>query len=241
MARISVVGAGVVGLTCAVRLLEAGHRVDVLARELPLETTSAVAGALWHPADVEPRDRVLGWSETSYAVFAGLARSEPEAGVRLVQGTEVLRTAGARHPWAGRIPDLGPAPDVPDGFADGWTFTAPVVEMPVYLPWLTGRVAALGGTLTRLTVPALPVGPDVVVNCSGLGARRLGADPTVAPVRGQVVYVEQFGLAHWWLDGAAPTLRKKEPSSVRTRFTSADQAQHQSRKSERLAVSSKER
>ena len=45
----------------------------------------------------------------------------------------------------------------------------------------------------------------MVVNCSGLGARLLGADRTVVPVRGQVVYVEQFGLDRWWLDGAGPT------------------------------------
>ena len=31
--RVTVVGAGVVGLTCAVRLLEEGHRVDILARD----------------------------------------------------------------------------------------------------------------------------------------------------------------------------------------------------------------
>ena len=37
--RVVVVGAGVVGMTVAVRLAEAGHRVDVLARDLPLETT----------------------------------------------------------------------------------------------------------------------------------------------------------------------------------------------------------
>ena len=46
MQRVIVVGAGVVGLSCAVRLLEAGHRVDVVARDLPLETTSAVAAAI---------------------------------------------------------------------------------------------------------------------------------------------------------------------------------------------------
>ena len=46
--RVTVVGAGVIGLTCAVRLLEDGHRVDVLARDLPLETTSAVAAAIWY-------------------------------------------------------------------------------------------------------------------------------------------------------------------------------------------------
>ena len=41
--RVVVVGAGVIGLSCALRLLEAGHRVDVLARDLPQETTSSVA------------------------------------------------------------------------------------------------------------------------------------------------------------------------------------------------------
>ena len=62
MARVVVVGAGVVGLSCAVRLLEAGHRVDVVARDLPLETTSAVAAALWYPYRAFPHERVAGWS-----------------------------------------------------------------------------------------------------------------------------------------------------------------------------------
>jgi D-amino-acid oxidase len=48
--RVTVAGAGVVGLTCAVRLAEAGFTVDVLARELPLETSSAAGGGLWLPA-----------------------------------------------------------------------------------------------------------------------------------------------------------------------------------------------
>lgn len=52
--RILVVGAGVIGLTAAVRLLEAGHRVNVIARDLPLETTSVVAGALWYPIALTP-------------------------------------------------------------------------------------------------------------------------------------------------------------------------------------------
>lgn len=42
-----VVGAGVSGLTCAVRLLEAGWDVHVVARERPEETVSLGAGAIW--------------------------------------------------------------------------------------------------------------------------------------------------------------------------------------------------
>ena len=210
MARIIVVGAGVVGLSCAVRLLEAGHRVDVVARDLPRETTSAVAAALWYPYRALPQDRVTRWAATSYAVFAALAApveygGSPEVGVRMVPGTEVFTTRQPDPWWRTAVPRLDRVPDPPAGYVDGWTFRTPVVEMPVYLDWLAGQVAALGGTITRLNLRALPEGGDVVVNCSGLGARLLGADRTVVPVRGQVVYVEQVGLDRWWLDGAGPT------------------------------------
>jgi len=47
--RVIVVGAGVIGLSCAVRLAERGLEVHILARDLPLETTSAVAAAVWYP------------------------------------------------------------------------------------------------------------------------------------------------------------------------------------------------
>lgn len=199
------VGAGVVGLSCAVRLLEAGHRVDVVARDLPLETTSAVAAALWYPYRALPQDRVAAWSAQSYAAFAALAAAEPGCGVRMVPGTEVLREPQPDPWWAEAVPDLRPATGLPAGYAGGWSFLTPIAEMPVYLRWLAARLEALGGTLTRLNLRGLPDGGDVVVNCSGLGARLLGADRTVVPVSGQVVRVAQFGLERWWLDGTGPT------------------------------------
>ena len=205
MSRICVVGAGVIGLTCAVRLLEAGHRVDVVARDLPLETTSAVAAALWYPYRALPQDRVTAWSRTSYAVFDAIADTDPESGVRMLAGTEVFGSRQAEPWWRPAVPSLDRETALPAGYADGWTFVSPVVEMPVYLAWLAGRVADLGGTITRLNLRALPPGADLVVNCAGLGARLLGADRTVVPVRGQVVYVEQIGLDRWWLDAAGPT------------------------------------
>lgn len=204
------VGAGVVGLTCAVRLLEAGHRVDVVARDLPLETTSAVAAALWYPYRALPQDKVTAWAATSYAVLDALAApveyaGSPEAGVRMVRGSEVLTRRQGDPWWRSAVPALERVVSPPPGYVDGWTFTTPVVEMPVYLRWLVGQVEGLGGTVTRLNLRALPEGADVVVNCSGLGARLLGADRTVVPVRGQVLYVEQLGLDRWWLDSAGPT------------------------------------
>jgi D-amino-acid oxidase len=205
--RVIVVGAGVVGLSCAVRLAEAGHRVDVVARDLPLETTSAVGVALWYPYRAFPFERVTGWAQRTYDELARIAETSPKAGVTAVAGTEVFRQPTADPWWRAAVPALERVRTLPDGYRDGWTFTAPVVEMPVYLTWLRERLETLGGTVTRMALTALPDGESgaLVVNACGLAGRSLADDTTLTPVRGQVVYVEQFGLDRWWLSPDGPT------------------------------------
>jgi D-amino-acid oxidase len=203
MSRVVVVGAGVIGLTCAVRLLEAGHRVDIVARDLPLETTSAVAGALWYPYRALPQDRVTSWAGASYVEFMSLA-ADPDTGVAMRTGTEVFRELRPDPWWKQAVPGLDRETALPSGYLDGWTFVSPIVETPLYLRWLMGRVNALGGTITRMNLSGLPHA-EHVVNASGLGSRLLGADKSVAPVRGQLLYVEQFGLDRWILDSDGPT------------------------------------
>ena len=197
--RVLVVGAGVIGLTCAVRLREAGYDAHVLARDLPLETTSAVAAALWYPYRAYPAERVLRWSELAYTEFERLAWTDDSAGIRMRWGTEVL--PASREPWwkpalAGR--DALHRVDAPAGYADAWRIYAPIADTSVYLPWLVRRLNELGGTLSRAWLSALPP-RGVVVNCTGLSACALTDDPGLKPVRGQVVYVEQVGLDEWWL------------------------------------------
>ena len=205
--RVIVVGAGVIGLSCAVRLLEAGHRVDVVARDLPLETTSSVAAAVWSPY-AKPQEHVVRWARAAYDTFAGLCDDE-SAGVVMRTGTELFREGPADLWWRDALPP-GAGPDretsLPAGYAAGLTMRTPVVEMPVYLRWLAARVEELGGSITRMNLSALPTPDDaLVVNASGIGARLLGGDATVGPVRGQVVLVEQVGLDHWWIDAEAPS------------------------------------
>jgi D-amino-acid oxidase len=193
--RVIVVGAGVIGLSCAVRVAEAGYEVAVFARDLPLETTSAVAAAIWMPYLSAPADRVAAWGRTSYEEFTKLAEQEPS--VRLRHGQELLAEPTPDPVWASAVPDLRRIGSPPAGFKDGWSFTSPVIDMPVYLPYLVKRLEQAGGTLTRAALSALPTEADLVINCTGLGARLTAGDPTVVPVRGQVLTVEQFGLTEW--------------------------------------------
>lgn len=202
--RILVVGAGVIGLTAAVRLLEAGHRVNVIARDLPLETTSVVAGALWYPHRAHPFERVTAWSACSYQVFTELA-GESTSGVRMREGVEYLRSPGDPW-WASAVPDLRHLRDVPMPYSDGLEFTAPVIDMSVYLPYLAERVEGLGGTITRMALPALPTHAEVVVNATGLGARMIAADASVMPIRGQIARLSQVGIDRWSLDAGGITL-----------------------------------
>ena len=185
------------------RLLEDGHRVDVLGRDLPLESTSAVAAALWYPYRAYPFERVTGWSARSYHEFERLAEVA-DTGVRMLSGTEYHRAPTSDPWWRAAVPTLTRVSALGPPYVDGWTFVAPVVEMPVYLRWLAARVQALGGSITRMALNGMPDHAEVVVNASGLGARLLAEDASVQPVRGQVVYVDQVGLDRWSLDGAGP-------------------------------------
>jgi D-amino-acid oxidase len=200
--RVIVLGAGVVGLSCAVRLAESGHDVAVLARDLPGETTSAVAAAIWYPYLISPPDRVSAWSRDTYRELVRLAADVPF--IRLRSGSEYLVSKTPDPFWADAVADLRRVQSPPPGFADGWSFTSPVVEMGRYLPYLVGRLEAAGGTLTRATVDALPNTADILVNCTGLGARSLVGDDSLTPVRGQVVCVEQYGLTEWMIADSGP-------------------------------------
>lgn len=202
--RVVVVGAGIVGLTCAVTLAEAGDRVEVRTAHGLLATTSAAAAAIWYPYRVDPPERALAWGARSREVLTAHARRPRETGVRLVDGVELLAEPSADPWWRDAVPSFARADPagLPPGYRDGYAMTLPVVVMPRYLAWLAQRLAEAGGTIRRRPVAALADlsdQADAVVDAAGAGAARLAGDTDLTPVRGQVLRVADPGLTRFWI------------------------------------------
>src|SRR6266516_5535629 len=195
--EILVIGAGVSGLTTAVCLVEAGWRVRVLSQRPPLNTNSASAGASWGPYLVED-ERVPEWSRVARVTLAQLA-TEPGSGVRLVNGIEVSDKLIEPPAWAVAVPDfrLCRPDELPSGYLSGWRYTIPLIDMPTYLGYLAKRLTDAGVELETGTVSAFAEvagRAGVLVNCTGLASRTLVPDPSVYPIRGQMVVLENPGL-----------------------------------------------
>jgi len=209
-----VLGAGVIGLTTAICLAEAGLTVVLSAAEPPAQTTSVAAGAIWGPHLVGMDNRVERWAAVTQDRLATL--SHPELGasglagiVRTASGVTASREHSPTPPeFAASACDLAPcSPDrIPVGYESAWRLTATIVSMPGYLDYLARRYERTGGFSTfgvkvGTLADAAHLAPSarVIVNCTGCGARDLVPDPDVTPVRGQVVVAANPGLTEFFV------------------------------------------
>ncbi|WIM95350.1 FAD-dependent oxidoreductase [Actinoplanes oblitus] len=200
-APVVVVGAGIIGLTTAVRLAELGLPVRIVTDRPPARTTSAVAGALWEPYLVEHPDQDR-WGRVAYRRFAAEA-ADPGTGVRIVSGVDAIRQPRPAPAWLRAMPGFAEADPagLPDGFAGGWRFTTALIDMPVYLGFLGDRLARLGVPVDQAHVTdlgLLTATAPVVVNCTGHRAGALTGDAAVQPVRGQIVVVRNPGITEFF-------------------------------------------
>jgi D-amino-acid oxidase len=193
-----VVGASVIGLTTGVCLAEAGLKVRLQSPVPPSATTSAVASAMAGPAVAPAGERAGRHEWAGLAEFTALA-GVAGTGVTLRRGRLVSREQGPPLPG---MQACAPG-DLPPGFAAGFWATLPLVDMPVYLGYLAGRLAAAGGEFeyakTRSLAGLTAVTP-LVANCAGLGARELVPDPAVTAARGQHVVTDNPGLEEFFIE-----------------------------------------
>ena len=87
--RCTVIGAGVSGLSCAIRLLESGHQVEVVSDKFSPDTVSDVAAAIWYPFLAAPVDKADRWGLETYSELERFAK---EVKLKILHWTHMRST-----------------------------------------------------------------------------------------------------------------------------------------------------
>ncbi|KAG7465691.1 hypothetical protein MATL_G00156220 [Megalops atlanticus] len=163
-----------------------------------------------------PQEQQRRWFKDTFDHLLAIAESPqaPEAGVFLMSGCQIFREtpSNPRPFWAEYVlgfrfmtdAELRRFPQHKFGHA----FTTVKCECPTYLPWLEKRLRRAGGQLKPghvTDLQELSHAYDVIVNCSGLGARALAGDTQLQPVRGQILRVHAPWLKSFVRDGDGHT------------------------------------
>jgi D-amino-acid oxidase len=197
---VAIVGAGVSGLTCSVLLAERGERVSIFASEVGQQTTSAAAAAIWYPYDAEPFDRIIAWALETYRTLHDLAR-DSGSGVSIIELRQFSRSGEMEIPeWARPLEARQIRSEIPPAFASGFAMKVPLMDTTIYLDFLARRFREAGGEIHRdrrfAKLEEVDHAFDLVINCTGIGARTLAPDSDLKPHRGQVAIVPKIDLPY---------------------------------------------
>ena len=230
--RVAIVGAGVSGLSCGIIFAERGNRTTIFAGEIGQQTTSAVAGALWFPYDVEPVKKAIPWALETYQTLVDLA-VQPETGVSMIELLQLSRgeqieipewalPLGASQLAAGATPVRRRAgglrskrvhqlKSLPDFFQSGFSIRVPLMDTTIYLSYLINRFSKAEGQIIENVyfedLEDVESKFDIVINCAGIGARELVCDLALEPHRGQVAIVPKIeGLSYAVVCDDAPLM-----------------------------------
>ena len=209
--RIAIVGAGVSGLSVGVCLVETlGRLVDVTIlseKFTPYIIGSNRATAFFTPGvpftgDInQPSDKAYGrrCKDTLERLTKIHQSSDEGSGISQIHSYRCFRDAHG-HPSYKHLlvdfrvvpPDEARALHFPPELKTVWSFKTFVINPMKYLPWLMKRFQDGGGHIVQCKIHSLQElrDYDVIINCSGLGARELAGDLSVYPVRGQLVAVK---------------------------------------------------
>ena len=193
---VAVIGAGIVGLTTARLVQEAGFPVTVYAEALSPETTSNVAGGQFHPFGHFEAGAVTDAWRAQFRAAADYSWRRFQIMVGDDYGIRWLPTYSERDtPERPLIPHFPPLnrvlarPEHPFPF-DALRYDTLYIETGRFLRQLGRDIEITGGrfALRRFAAPAeIAALPErLLFNCTGLGARALFGDRELRPARGQL-------------------------------------------------------
>ncbi|KAJ6532688.1 D-amino-acid oxidase [Mycena vulgaris] len=164
--NIFVVGAGVVGLSTAIRALEAGFNVTIFAETFPGDMKTIKYTSCWAAANhisVAATNALLHRLEReTLPIFLGLIKEDPLVPVMVRPHKAYAQAFGPddqiqNDHLAKCYSDfrtLKPS-ELPEGVVHGAVFSTICIDVPRYLPYLMNRFLSAGGRAFRVTLPSL--------------------------------------------------------------------------------------
>lgn len=213
---VAVIGSGVMGLTTARLVQEAGLPVTIYTAALPPDTTSAVAGGQVSPFghysddDVTPEWRAQFAAAMAYSWQRFQSLVGPRYGVRWLPTYEESRNPVIRGDWMDAYYPNGRQlrrDEHPFPIDQAIAFDTMYVETPRFMAELTSDVLRGGGRIRMRrfeTLEQLAELPErLVFNCTGIGAKALTGDEQLMPVRGQLAVLVPQGEVRYAFAGRA--------------------------------------
>jgi len=167
-AHVAVLGGGVIGLATAVRLLQHGAAVTVVAHKLGGDTTTAGAAGLWGPYKLSEtsEEDVNRWAGATYRHLTDLLHTADAvpAGVAQVPVHWLHTELHGPQPWMHLVDHYAPLPahqlarynahGLPGTpWVEGWYHESLICEGALYLQWLQQVLEVLGGIIMVTPAP----------------------------------------------------------------------------------------
>jgi glycine/D-amino acid oxidase-like deaminating enzyme len=209
---VAVLGCGVIGLTTARMVQDAGLPVTIYTKAMPPDTTSNIAGGQWYPAMVYDdantvtdkfTDQFLAAAKYAYERYQIM--TDPRYGVRWMRNYGISRTPITQNRRVDRprivsgldplLPERRLLKQEENPFRIGYAsqYDGMIMEPPLLLNALISDFRIAGGKVVgrELKSPAEVQGltEKLVFNCTGLGAKALFDDQEMIPVRGQLTFL----------------------------------------------------
>lgn len=218
MKSVTVVGCGIVGLTSALILQEKGFQVRIIAKEKFDKTLSSKVSAIWFPFEIQPKEKANYWADLAYRKYE----------TDLVEGNGISfipfmtsYNAESNTDWTKQLPlkkvRNAEKHELPKGIENAFISIVPLAEPLLYLPYLFEKFIKNGGSFQLKeisSVEELASLDELVINCTGLGAKKLCNDEDLQPMRGQILRCKKMDIP-----SCADSIKKGALSYVINRST----------------------